>query len=124
MADSKKTSQADDVSLGRREFLRASAAAGMGGLMASLSDTVGAQTAPTEGVLELGDIRLQSGETLRNAKLAYKTHGRLNAQKSNAIVYPTPYSAQHGDIEWLIGPGKPLDPEKYFIIVPDQFGNG
>ena len=66
----------------------------------------------------------QSGATLREAKLAYKTHGRLNADKSNAIVYPTPYSAHHSDIEWPIGPGKALDPEKYFIIVPDMLGNG
>lgn len=123
-SDNKSLPREDDISLGRRAFLRASAAAGVGSLMVSLSDTVGAQTTPTEGVLDLGDTRLQSGETLRNAKLAYKTHGRLNTDKSNGIVYPTPYSAQHGDIEWLIGPGKPLDPEKYFIIVPDQFGNG
>jgi homoserine O-acetyltransferase/O-succinyltransferase len=123
--DNTKSTGPNEVSPGRREFLLATAAAGIGGLMASLSDTVSAETPPpVEGVLELGDMHLRSGETLRNAKLAYKTHGRLNADKSNAIVYPTPYSAQHGDIEWLIGPGKPLDPEKYFIIVPNQFGNG
>ncbi|PWT77072.1 MAG: hypothetical protein C5B46_00370 [Proteobacteria bacterium] len=75
-------------------------------------------------VFELGDLVLQSGATLREAKLAYKTHGRLNADKSNVIVYPTPYSAHHSDIEWLIGPGKALDPEKFFIVVPDMIGNG
>jgi homoserine O-acetyltransferase len=62
--------------------------------------------------------------TLPNAKLGYKTQGRLNADKSNIILYPTPYPAQHGDIEWLIGPGRALDPDKYFIIVLDQPGNG
>jgi homoserine O-acetyltransferase len=61
---------------------------------------------------------------LRKAKLAYKIHGRLNRDKSNAILYPTQFAAQHGDIEWLIGPGKALDPAKYFIIVLDQLGNG
>jgi len=65
-----------------------------------------------------------SGTTLPGAKIGYKTHGRLNAAKDNVIVYPTPYPAQHGDIEWLIGPGKALDPAKYFIIVVDQLGNG
>ncbi|HVY07007.1 MAG TPA: alpha/beta fold hydrolase [Burkholderiales bacterium] len=110
----------------RRRFLRATATAGVGGLMTSLADVARAQetAAPQEGVFELGDMPLRMGGTLRDAKLAYKTHGRLNADKSNAIVYPTPYSAQHGDVEWLIGRGKPLDPDKYFIIVPDQFGNG
>jgi homoserine O-acetyltransferase len=77
-----------------------------------------------EGVFKLGDMVLQSGALLREAKVAYKTHGSLNAGRNNVIVYPTPYSAQHSDIEWLIGPGKALDPDKYFIIVPDQLGNG
>jgi len=72
----------------------------------------------------LGDFALRSGITLRAAKLAYKTHGRLNADKSNAILYPTPFPAHHGDIEWPIGPGRALDPDKYFIIVLDQLGNG
>lgn len=77
-----------------------------------------------EGVFELGDVVLQSGETLKDARLAYKTHGRLAADGRNVILYPTPYSAQHGDIEWLIGPGKALDPDKHFIIVLDELGNG
>jgi homoserine O-acetyltransferase len=69
-------------------------------------------------------MQLQSGVTLRNASLAYKTHGELNSAKSNTILYPTQFAAQHGDIEWLIGPGRALDPDKYFIIVLDQLGNG
>ncbi|BEP65637.1 MULTISPECIES: alpha/beta fold hydrolase [unclassified Variovorax] len=75
-------------------------------------------------IFELGDVALQRGATLRGAKLAYKTYGTLNADKSNAIVYPTWYSGQHYDNEWLIGPGMALDPEKYFIIVPNMLGNG
>jgi homoserine O-acetyltransferase len=77
-----------------------------------------------EGVFELGDLRLQSGKTLPNAKIGYKTHGRLNADNSNVILYPTPFPAHHSDIEWLIGPGKALDPDQYFIIALDQLGNG
>lgn len=60
-------------------------------------------------ILELGDCVLKSGATLRNAKLAYKTYGTLNADKSNVIVYPTWYSGQHYDNEWLIGEGMALD---------------
>jgi len=75
-------------------------------------------------IFDLGDVPLQRGATLRNAKLAYKTYGKLNADKSNVIVYPTWYSGQHYDNEWLIGPGMALDPEKYFIIVPNMLGNG
>ncbi len=79
---------------------------------------------PDYEIFELGDFTLQSGATLRNAKLAYKTYGTLNAAKSNAIVYPTWYSGQHYDNEWLIGNGMALDPQIYFIIVPNMFGNG
>jgi homoserine O-acetyltransferase/O-succinyltransferase len=75
-------------------------------------------------IFELGDVVLQSGATLRKAKLAYKTYGNLNPVKDNVIVYPTWYSAQHYDNEWLIGEGRALDPRKYFIIVPNMLGNG
>jgi homoserine O-acetyltransferase/O-succinyltransferase len=75
-------------------------------------------------IYELGDVRLGTGQTLRDAKLAYKTYGTLNDDKSNAIVYPTWYSGQHYDNEWLIGEGMALDPAKYFIIVPNMLGNG
>ena len=73
---------------------------------------------------ELGDMRFQRGATVRGCKLAYKTFGTLNADKSNVVVYPTWYSGQHTDNEWLIGPGMALDPGKYFIIIPNMFGNG
>jgi homoserine O-acetyltransferase/O-succinyltransferase len=62
--------------------------------------------------------------TLRDAKLAYRTYGSLNQAKSNAIVYPTWYSGQHYDNEWLIGEGMALDPAHYCIIVPNMLGNG
>ena len=75
-------------------------------------------------VFDLGDVTLQHGATLRDAKLAYKTYGELNADKSNAIVYPTWYSGRHWDNEWLIGDGMALDPARYFIIVPNMLGNG
>jgi len=75
-------------------------------------------------IFDLGDITLQHGATLRDAKLAYKTFGELNADKSNAIVYPTWYSGRHWDNEWLIGDGMALDPANYFIIVPNILGNG
>jgi len=75
-------------------------------------------------IFDLGDVVLLRGATLRNAKLAYKTYGTLNADKSNVIVYPTWYSGQHYDNEWLIGEGMALDPAKYFIIVPNMLGNG
>ena len=64
-------------------------------------------------IFEAGNVVLQSGLTYRNARLAYTTYGTLNADKSNVIVYPTSYGAQHPDLEWQIGPGRALDPTQY-----------
>lgn len=93
-----------------------------------LAPVVTADTIPpmstSEGEFDLGQLKLESGTVLPSAKIAYKTHGRLNASRDNAILYPTPIGAQHGDIEWPIGPGRMLDTERYFIIVADQLGNG
>ena len=73
---------------------------------------------------ELGSFALQRGLTLPKAQLAYKTYGTLAPDKRNVILYPTSYGAHHTDIDWLIGPGKILDSSRYFIVIPNQFGNG
>ena len=75
-------------------------------------------------LFQAGNIVLQSGRTLRNGQLAYKTYGTLNADKSNVILYMTSFAAHHYDVDWLIGAGKALDTEKYFVVVPNLFGNG
>ena len=73
---------------------------------------------------DLRDFGLQCGITLPHAQVTYQTYGTLNADKSNAVLYPTSYGAQHGDTEWLIGPDRVLDPERWFIVIPNMFGNG
>ena len=73
---------------------------------------------------ELTDLTLQRGITLPRAEIAYQTYGRLAADRSNVILYPTSYAAQHPDIEWLIGPGRVLDPTDWFIVIPNMFTNG
>lgn len=78
----------------------------------------------TASRFDAGDLRLSSGATYRNARLSYKTYGTLSPTKDNVILYPTSYSARHTDIEWLIEPGGILDPERWFIVIPDLFGNG
>jgi homoserine O-acetyltransferase len=72
----------------------------------------------------LGNVVLQSGVTLPDAKLAYKTHGELNAAGDNAVLMPTFFGGQHGDTELMMAPGRTLDPARYFIVVPDMLGNG
>src|ERR1700722_17013853 len=77
-----------------------------------------------QGIYEAGDLTLQSGAPLPGARLSWKAHGTLTPSRDNVIVYPTSYGAQHPDLEWLIGPDKILDPTRWFIIIPDMFGNG
>lgn len=81
-------------------------------------------TTPDYEVFELENFTLQRGITLPRAELAYQTYGALAADKSNVILYPTSYGAQHYDTEWLIGPGRILDPTEWFIVIPNMFGNG
>lgn len=75
-------------------------------------------------IYEIPDFTLECGVTLRPARVAYKTYGTLNADKSNAIVYPTWYSGRYWENEWLIGKDMALDPAEWFIIVPNMLGNG
>jgi homoserine O-acetyltransferase len=75
-------------------------------------------------IFEAGDTMLQSGVMLPAVRVAYVTHGRLNAARDNAIVFPTHYSGTHDSNAWAIGPGRALDPDKYFIVIPNMLGNG
>src|SRR5262249_29163406 len=88
------------------------------------ADIWGSQVMPDYEVFEAGNVVLQSGLTYRGARLAYKTFGTLNADKSNVIVHPTSYGAQYTDLEWAVQPGKALDPTKYFVVIINKFGNG
>ena len=71
-----------------------------------------------------GDVTLQSGDTLSDARLAYATHGSLNSDKSNVVLIFTHFGGRHGDSEYLIGEDKALDPQRYFIVVINLLGNG
>ncbi|PHH60981.1 hypothetical protein CDD81_996 [Ophiocordyceps australis] len=69
----------------------------------------------------LGDWPLESGASLPNAFIAYKTYGDKSLP---AIIYPTWFSGSIADNEWLISPAQTLSPHRFFIIVPALFGNG
>jgi homoserine O-acetyltransferase len=72
----------------------------------------------------LGDIKLLSGNILKSAKLAYKTYGTLNKNSDNVIVLPTFYTGTHKRNEGFIGTDRAINPNKYFIISINMFGNG
>jgi len=72
-------------------------------------------------------LPLRSGKALRDYTLTYETHGTLNATRSNAVLVCHALNASHhvagvhadGSVGWwdnLIGPGKPLDTDRFFVI--------
>jgi homoserine O-acetyltransferase len=73
---------------------------------------------------DLGDFRLESGQTIRDCRLGYRTFGKLNAEKSNAVLFPTWFTGTTKDLVDLIGPGKLVDPAKHFVIAVDALGDG
>ena len=72
----------------------------------------------------LGDVKLLSGTLLKSAKLAYKTYGTLNNSCDNAIILPTFYTGTHKRNEGFFGSDRAINPNKYFIVSINMFGNG
>ena len=79
--------------------------------------------APQHNITELGKFEFEGGGTIPNLRMSYVTHGKLSASKDNAILVLHGFGANHHSFDGMIGPGKPLDTDKYFIISPDQLGN-
>ena len=76
-------------------------------------------------LIDIGKLDLEEGGSLQNCKLAVATFGKLNAAKDNAILFPTWYSGTNKLLEQVYtGKGRALDPDKYFIIIVNQIGNG
>lgn len=76
------------------------------------------------GSFSLGDYEVERGGVIKGAQIGWERHGTLNAARDNLVVYPSSYSAQHGDLAWSIGPDKILDPTRWCIIAIDMFSNG
>ena len=84
--------------------------------------------------VEAQGFKLESGRVLGPITLAYETYGQLNADKTNAILVMHAFSgsahvagAPQGDQDpawwdFMVGPGKALDTEKYFILCINVIG--
>lgn len=72
----------------------------------------------------LGDLKLESGETLKDCRLGYRVFGKLDDARSNAILFPTWFSGTSGDLIDMVGSGKLADSSKYFVVLVDALGNG
>jgi len=79
-------------------------------------------------------LKLDCGQTISNFPLAYETYGKLNDKKDNAILAfhalsgdqfasgINPITNKEGWWNYLIGPGKAIDTEKYFVICANVIG--
>jgi homoserine O-acetyltransferase len=79
-------------------------------------------------------LALDSGVALSPFQIAYKTYGTLNAARSNAVLVchaltgdqhvasVHPVTDKPGWWETMVGPGKPIDTERYFVICPNVVG--
>lgn len=76
------------------------------------------------GTFTIENFRTESGVTIPSAVVAYGTYGRLDAARSNAVLLPSHYLADHHGYDWLIGPGGALDTTKVFMVMTELFGNG
>lgn len=81
-------------------------------------------------------LPLQSGASIRGYTLAYETYGKLNADKSNAVLICHALNASHhvagvyegqpkseGWWDNMIGPGKPVDTDRFFVIGVNNLGS-
>jgi homoserine O-acetyltransferase len=73
---------------------------------------------------ELGDFRLGNGTVIRDFQLGYRTLGKLNAEKSNAVLWPSWLGGKSQDLLQYIGPNKVVDSTHYFVILADAIGDG
>jgi homoserine O-acetyltransferase/O-succinyltransferase len=73
---------------------------------------------------ELGTCKLTSGAVIQNCRIGYRTWGALNADRSNAVLFPTWFSGTSAGIAGSVGADKLVDPGKYFLIAVDALGDG
>lgn len=73
---------------------------------------------------DLGHLQLESGGTIRDFRQSYVVHGKLNAERSNAILVCASLTGNHHRLDFLIGSGRALDPDRYCIVATDPIGNG
>ncbi len=73
--------------------------------------------------VSIGDFKLESGKIINDCTLGYRTHGRLNADKSNVILFLTWFGGTSTDIE-NTAPWPSVDTTRFFLIIVDALGDG
>ncbi len=95
-------------------------AAQLGATQAAAQDTGG----PTRHEFVIHAFATEGGPVLPEARIVYGTMGTLNAKGDNVVLLPSHYMADMHGYDWLIGPGKALDPARMFLVTSELFGNG
>ena len=80
-------------------------------------------------------LKLDSGATLKDYNLCYETYGKLSKKRDNAILichaltgdqhaagFNSPIDRKQGWWDNMIGPGKPVDTNKFFVVCPNNLG--
>ncbi len=75
-------------------------------------------------IAQLGNLRLESGEIIRDYCQSYVTHGTLNTDRGNLVLVCISLTGNHHRLDFLIGPGKALDTDRFYIVCADPIGNG
>lgn len=75
-------------------------------------------------VARLGRFALESGAAIEEFEVCYVTHGTLSPAGDNAVLVCAAIGQTHHRLDFLIGPGKALDPARFFIVAIDAIGNG
>ncbi len=73
---------------------------------------------------QLHTCKLAKGRQIDDCFLGYRTWGTLNAQQSNAILFPTWFSGNSSNMAAFVGADKMIDPAKFFLIAVDALGDG
>lgn len=96
---------------------------GIGVAMLWVSVIASAAEPPPLRFFEPGDLELESGATLSEVRIGYRTSGSLDADGSNAILFPTWFTGTSEDL-FTTGAADAIDTDRYFLIAVDAFGNG
>src|ERR1700675_4676612 len=106
-------------------------------VLASKAAGVREGDAPNSLVVHFGadrPLKMDAGVSLSPLTIAYQTYGELNADRSNAILVchaltadqhvanVHPVTGKAGWWETMVGPGRPIDTERYFVICPNVLG--
>jgi Homoserine acetyltransferase len=78
----------------------------------------------TQEFASLGDFPLENGQVIRGCKVGYRTHGVLNTERSNAVLFPTWFGGKASDLDSMIGQGGLVDTSGLYVIAVDALGNG